>query len=125
MELNRVLASLCRQRILLELSEQKELTMMALVRGVNSTYGEVNRNLQTLQKQELMTQKYVGRLRIIRLNWQNEHVSVLLKALKSLQIKTVCNRDGEGFQDQRTRSAPPKLPTHNPKGTTRTPKRKR
>ena len=61
---------------------------MALVRAVNSTYGEVNRNLQTLMDQELVTQQFVGRLRLIRLNWQNQNVSVLLKALRSLEKKT-------------------------------------
>ncbi len=92
LELNRILASLCRQKILLELSKQKELTIMALVRAVNSTYGEVNRNIQLLIGQKLVTQKFVGRLRLIRLNWENKDVSVLLKALRSLETQTVINQ---------------------------------
>lgn len=86
MKLNRVVASLCRQKILLELSKEKELTMMALVRKINSTYDEVNRNLQILQKEALITQQYLGRLRLIRLNLNNKNVSILLHALKSLEF---------------------------------------
>ncbi len=65
---------------------------MALVRAVNSTYGEVNRNIQLLIGQKLVTQKFVGRLRLIRLNWENKDVSVLLKALRSLETQTVINQ---------------------------------
>ena len=85
MELNRILASFCRQKILIELSKQKELNVMALVRKVNSTYDEVNRNLGILERESLVIQKYIGRMRLIRLNSTNKFTDVLINALKTLE----------------------------------------
>jgi DNA-binding transcriptional ArsR family regulator len=64
------------------LSEKKEITIMQLVRIVNSTYNEVNRNLQILENKGVITQRYIGRKRLIRLNLKNEKTLVLLKILK-------------------------------------------
>lgn len=58
---------------------------MKLVRSVNSTYNEVNRNLQILERQGIVTQRQVGRKRIIRLNLKNEKRVVSLKILKILE----------------------------------------
>jgi hypothetical protein len=55
---------------------------MKLVRTVNSTYNEVDRNLRILEREGIITQRYAGRKRIIRLNFKNEKTLVLLKLLK-------------------------------------------
>jgi DNA-binding transcriptional ArsR family regulator len=67
------------------LSEKKEITIMKLVRIVNSTYNEVNRNLQILENEGSITQGYIGRKRIIRLNLKNNKTLILLKILKILE----------------------------------------
>jgi len=64
------------------LSEKKAITMMKLVRIVNSTYNEVDRNLRILEREGIVTQQHVGRKRIISLNLKNERTLVLLKILK-------------------------------------------
>jgi len=58
--------------------------MMRLVRKTNSTYSQVNRNLKILAKEDLITIKYCGRLKIIKLNRENEKTQTLLKALHLL-----------------------------------------
>lgn len=55
---------------------------MKLVRTVNSTYNEVDRNLRILEREGVLTQRYAGRKRIIRLNFKNEKTLVLTKLLK-------------------------------------------
>jgi DNA-binding transcriptional ArsR family regulator len=82
---NKILRSSCRRKILKALSEKKEITIMKLVRSVNSTYNEVNRNLQILERHGIVTQQQVGRKRIIRLNLKNEQTVVSLKILKILE----------------------------------------
>ena len=58
--------------------------MMRLVRTVNSTYNEVNRNLHILENEGLVTQQYFGRKRIVRLNFENQKTLVMLKILRLL-----------------------------------------
>jgi DNA-binding transcriptional ArsR family regulator len=57
---------------------------MKLVRVVNSTYNEVDRNLRILEREGIVNQRRVGRNRIIRLNLKNEKTVVTLKILKLL-----------------------------------------
>ena len=80
-----LLASSCRQRILKALSKIRQSHMMNLVRKVNSTYSQVNRNLQILQREGIVKSEYYGRIRIIRLNRDNPKTEALLKALKILE----------------------------------------
>ena len=54
---------------------------MKLVRIVNSTYNEVDRNLHILEREGIIIQRYDGRKRIIHLNLKNEKTLVLLKLL--------------------------------------------
>jgi hypothetical protein len=58
---------------------------MALVRKVNSTYNQVNSNLQILQKEGIIFDEHFGRLRVIRLNKENPRTALLLQALKILE----------------------------------------
>lgn len=57
---------------------------MALVRATNSTYIEMNRNIKILEKEDILTDKRVGRMRIIKLIRENQKTILLLQALKIL-----------------------------------------
>jgi len=58
---------------------------MKLVRKVNSTYNQVNSNLQILQKEGIIFDEHFGRMRVIRLNRENPRTALLLRALKILE----------------------------------------
>ncbi len=62
---------------------------MKLVNAVNSTYNEVNRNLEILEEAGIITndnrvQVRHGKVRVIRLNRDNPKTKILLQALKTL-----------------------------------------
>jgi hypothetical protein len=61
---------------------------MGLVRNINSTYVEVNRNLKILQNEGVVFDQRVGRMRMLKLNHENPKTDLLLKALKILNTKT-------------------------------------
>lgn len=94
MKQSKILASSCRRKILRALSDKKEVTIMKLVRMVNSTYNEVDRNLRILEREGLVTQRYAGHERVISLNYKNEKTLVSLKILKilegSVDLKQLC-----------------------------------
>ena len=89
LDLRKVIASSLRQKILKELSETQEIRVMQLVSRVNSTYNELNRNLEILEKDGIITNdcrvkvKH-GKVRVIRLNRDNPKTEILLKAMKML-----------------------------------------
>jgi predicted ArsR family transcriptional regulator len=85
MDLETLMASSCRRKILRVLSRSKRANVMALVQKVNSTYNQVNSNLQTLQKEEIVFDEHFGRMRVIRLNRENPRTTRLLQALKILE----------------------------------------
>lgn len=68
---------------------------MGLVRAINSTYIEVNRNIKILEKEDIITDQRVGRKRIIKLNRENQKAMLLLKALKILTQQTLTNSSKE------------------------------
>lgn len=89
MNLSKVLASSLRQNILKELSKILEIRVMKLVEAVGSTYNEVNRNLEILEKEGIITNDYRvkvrhGKVRVIWLNRDNPKTKILLQALKTL-----------------------------------------
>jgi predicted transcriptional regulator len=84
LNLNRILRSACRRKILKALSKKQELNMMKLVHTVNSTYNEVNRNLRILENEGLVAQRHRGHNRIVRLNLKNNDTLIVLKILKLL-----------------------------------------
>lgn len=59
--------------------------MMDLVRRVNSTYTQVNRNLGILEREGIVKSQRYGRIRIIKLNRENPKTDAILKALKILK----------------------------------------
>jgi predicted transcriptional regulator len=58
---------------------------MELVRKVNSTYNQVNSNLQILREEGIVFDERFGRMRVIRLNKDNPKTVLLLQALKILE----------------------------------------
>jgi DNA-binding transcriptional ArsR family regulator len=87
-----VLASSCRRRILKALWKLGRANVMELVRKVNSTYSQVNPNLQILEKEGIIVDERFGRMRIIRLNKENTNTLLLLKALRTLNTQMATNR---------------------------------
>ena len=85
MNLETLVASSCRRRILRVLSISGHTNVMELVRKVNSTYNQVNSNLQILQKEGIIFDEHFGRMRVIRLNKENPRTTLLLQALKILE----------------------------------------
>jgi predicted transcriptional regulator len=85
MDLETLVASSCRRRILRVLSSSKRTNVMELVRKVNSTYNQVNSNLQILQKDGIVFDEHIGRMRVIRLNRENPRTTLILQALKMLE----------------------------------------
>ena len=84
MDLEKLLASSCRRKILKVLWEIDRGNVMELVRKVNSTYSQVNANLHILAEEGIIKDKRCGRLRIIKLNKENPKTALLLQALKIL-----------------------------------------
>ncbi len=79
-----------RQKIIEELSSTREIRVMKLAQRVNSTYNDLNRNLVTLEKEGIIINEYRevvrhGRIRILRLNMDNEKTKVLLIVLKAIK----------------------------------------
>jgi DNA-binding transcriptional ArsR family regulator len=84
LDLEKLLASSCRRKILKVLWEIDRANVMALVRKVNSTYSQVNSNLRILAEEGIIKDERYGRLRIIRLNKENPKTKLLLQAIKIL-----------------------------------------
>ncbi len=78
------MASSCRRRIMQVLLSIGQTNVMDLVRRVNSTYNQVNSNLQILHKEEIIFDEHLGRMRMIKLNKENPKTLRLLQALKIL-----------------------------------------
>lgn len=85
MDLETLMASSCRRRILRVLSRTGRTNVMALVRKVNSTYNQVNSNLNLLKKEGIVFDEHFGRMRVIRLNKENSRTKLLLETLKMMQ----------------------------------------
>ena len=82
MDIEMILASKCRRRILKILWKLHQVHVMRLVRKVNSTYSQVNPNLQILEREGIVIEERLGHKRIIRLNRDNPKTEVLLQVLK-------------------------------------------
>ena len=79
------MASSCRQKIIATLARVQQIHMMDLVRKVNSTYTQVNRNLIILEQEGIVESQYYGRMRMMRLNRENPKTQAILKALRILR----------------------------------------
>jgi predicted transcriptional regulator len=85
MNLESLLSSSCRRNILRVLSKSGRVNVMELVRKVNSTYNQVNLNLQVLREEAIVFDERFGRMRVIWLNRENPKTTRLLQALKILE----------------------------------------
>lgn len=84
MRLQQIIASSCRQKMLVALSETKKTHVTKLVRDINSTYNQVDRNLRILELEGIVKVERYGHVRAIELNRGNPRTMRLLKALKLL-----------------------------------------
>jgi len=82
---NQLIASLCRQKIIETLSKMGQTHMMDLVRRVNSTYSQVNRNIEILEWEGIVVTKKLGRMKMIQLRREDEKTKAILKALEILK----------------------------------------
>jgi predicted transcriptional regulator len=85
LKLKQIIASSCRQKILLALFNVKSTCITNLVRITNSTYNQVDRNVVILEREGIVKTRKVGRLRIIELQAENSKAQTILKALRSLE----------------------------------------
>jgi len=92
LKLSKILSSSCRRKILKALSKKQEMNVMKLVRTVNSTYNEVDRNLRILEDEGLVAQQHCDRKRNVHLNFENEKTLVVLKILKLLNDSVDLNQ---------------------------------
>ena len=59
--------------------------MMDLVRRINSTYSQVNRNLEILESEGIVETKRLDRMKIIQLRQDDQKTKAILKALEILR----------------------------------------
>ena len=85
MDLEKMLSSSCRRRIVRTLLIAGRTNVMDLVRKVNSTYNQVNSNLHILQDEGIVFDQHFGRMRVIRLNKEHPKTKALLEALQMLE----------------------------------------
>ncbi|MFZ7137672.1 MAG: hypothetical protein ACOWW1_04565 [archaeon] len=93
MNLKKMLASSCRQKIVIYLSHVEKTNIMKLVRKTNSTYNEVDRNLQILEAEGIVGSHRVRHQRILTLNYANKKTATLLEALTLLdKLTATCDQ---------------------------------
>ena len=63
--------------------------MMDLVRRVNSTYTQVNRNIEILEREGILETKKLGRMKMIQLKREDQKTKAILKALEILKRQEV------------------------------------
>lgn len=88
MKLEQIIASTCRQKILRALWKVNKTHITNLVRIINSTYNEVRRNLDILEKEGIVKITWFGNMRIVELQRDNPKTWKLLKALRVLETQT-------------------------------------
>jgi DNA-binding transcriptional ArsR family regulator len=84
MDLEHLLSSACRRKIIKALAENGELNVMKLILKIRGKYPQVNASLQILQKEGIVLDRHYGRIRLIKLNRENSNTKLLLEALKIL-----------------------------------------
>jgi hypothetical protein len=84
MDLDEILNSKVRRKIIRILCKVGSTNMMNLVRLTNSTYNQVNPSILTFGKEGIVTEQRYGRVRMITLERENPKTRLLLQALKIL-----------------------------------------
>lgn len=84
MDLEEILSSSCRRKIIKYLADNGPTNIMQLILGIRGKYPQVNSELLIMQKQNIIIDKHMGRMRIIRLNKENAGTMQIIQALKIL-----------------------------------------
>ena len=84
MDLESILSSSCRRKIIKILASDGSTNIMELIRKANSKYPQLNSELKILQTEDIVLDEHIGRMRRIKLNKENPKTLALLKALKIL-----------------------------------------
>jgi hypothetical protein len=84
MKLEQIIASSCRQKMLLALAKVKKTHVTHLLRMINGTYNQMNRNLVILEEEGIIKTKRLGHLKIVELQSNAPKTLALLKALELL-----------------------------------------
>jgi DeoR/GlpR family transcriptional regulator of sugar metabolism len=85
LKLEQIIASACRQKMLLALSKVKRIHVTGLVRIINSTYNQVKRNLEILEKEGVVKTTHYANMIMIELRFDNPKTTKLLEALRVLE----------------------------------------
>jgi len=85
MRLEQIIASSCRQKMLLALAKVKKTHVTQLVRMINSTYNEVRRNLEILHEEGIVKFTSCGNMKMVELERDNQKTEKLLMVLHTLQ----------------------------------------
>ena len=84
LDLEEILSSACRRKIIKYLAEYGATNIMRLILGIRGKYPQTNAELRVLQEEGIIIDRHDGRFREIRLNRENSKRGVLLEALKLL-----------------------------------------
>ncbi len=87
MDLDGILASKTRRKIIRVLWRVQSTNLMNLVRKANSTYSQIIPHLFVLEKEGIVTEQRFGRVRMLALERENQKTKLLLQALKILDTK--------------------------------------
>jgi hypothetical protein len=82
--LEKIVSSSCRRKIVKYLLTVSSSNIMELVRKTNSTYNQVNSNLLILKSEGILKEERFGGFRKIQLNKENPRTIVILHVLKIL-----------------------------------------
>jgi hypothetical protein len=84
LDLTELLGSACRRKIIEYLAENGSTNIMRVILGIRGKYPQTNAELQILQKEDIIIDQHIGRMRIIKLNKENPKTCLILQALKIL-----------------------------------------
>ena len=87
MDLADLLSSACRRKIIGYLAANGSTNIMQLIRGIRGKYPQTNAELKILQKEGIVVDQHVGRMRFIKLNKENPNTELLLQALRILHSR--------------------------------------
>ena len=72
MDLESILSSSCRRKIIKILASDGPTNMMELIRKANSKYPQLNFELKILQTEDIVIDEHIGRMRRIKLNKETQ-----------------------------------------------------
>jgi predicted transcriptional regulator len=87
MDLDNILSSKCRRKIIRVLWKVESTNLMDLVRRANSTYNQIIPHLLVLEKEGVVTEQRFGRVPMITLERESQKTRLLLQALKILDTR--------------------------------------